>query len=756
MNSGETKITRTHPPLSVPAPGRTIFSCVEQRAVPIRTAIEITSRALNGRVSLDEYRKSYDSRFSPVSVQRSSEEIAERVAKNLVNQWLLAGLSGDLSSGGSLSDAEAWFLGLHSRGHTVFSTKLARDAELLALRELSSVKLDHDFLDLLPYILEPHGPGSRLTAMKDPSTKAAWRAKRETGVFYTPADVTEYMVGRLYQESGHKVGGASFFDPCCGSGAFLVAGLLYAKRAEGATFDALEQISKHFFGVDISEAAIEACAFTLLAHSMSSVKSRGITPWAAWHLIRMNLAPVDALGLTTKNAPASILDELKEKRMAVQRTLFSDGAFRVEAFKAPVQKPVSLDLFSTEGRPQYSLGELFPGFDSGFDLLAANPPYADLGQREDFDELSTRFESLPEGSSTANLFPLFIEMMWRFTKDSLSAATVVVPLSIAYHQGKQYRACRKALSRHGGNLDFAFFDREPHALFGEDVKTRNCILFRMAGKNVDRDLPANIRSGGLQRWTSRTRDTLFKNTRFFPLGRIEISQFVPKIGSLEETVAYSNIERSRQAEARAPTLWCSSGRATLAQTVALPEKSLDLFVASTAYNFINVFRSLDYSDDRSLLSTNPVYRLSFRSSEERDAAFAILSSRITYWLWQVECDGFHVTQKFLERLPFTLPGKEISALAKLGSMLWGAVKSSPILSINSGKRTLAYPATSFASVLDQIDEIILKTMGIDPGFSKTLKEFIRKIVVVDDGDVRREKQKKRMADINIHERVAQL
>jgi len=30
----------------------------------------------------------------------------------------------------------------------------------------------------------------------------------------------------------------------------------------------------------------------------------------------------------------------------------------------------------------------------------------------------------------------------------------------------------------GGTWRCAFFDREPHALFGEDVETRNAILFR--------------------------------------------------------------------------------------------------------------------------------------------------------------------------------------------------------------------------------------------------------------------------------------
>ena len=41
-----------------------------------------------------------------------------------------------------------------------------------------------------------------------------------------------------------------------------------------------------------------------------------------------------------------------------------------------------------------------------------------------------------------------------------------------------------------------------------------------------------------------------------------------------------------------------------------------------------------------------------RREEHAEVVFAILSSRLTYWLWHVEGDGFHVGAWFVKQLPF--------------------------------------------------------------------------------------------------------
>jgi hypothetical protein len=72
---------------------------------------------------------------------------------------------------------------------------------------------------------------------------------------------------------------------------------------------------------------------------------------------------------------------------------------------------------------------------------------------------------------------------------------MVVPLSLACNESAQYQACRARIASAPGHWRFAFFDREPHALFGEDVKTRNVIVLwqRDHAADVVAVLPPNPR-----------------------------------------------------------------------------------------------------------------------------------------------------------------------------------------------------------------------------------------------------------------------
>ena len=61
------------------------------------------------------------------------------------------------------------------------------------MSHLKVVHIGDGLADLLPYVLDPHGPGSRASILKDPKTREARDAKRQKGVFYTPSDVANYM-----------------------------------------------------------------------------------------------------------------------------------------------------------------------------------------------------------------------------------------------------------------------------------------------------------------------------------------------------------------------------------------------------------------------------------------------------------------------------------------------------------------------------------------------------------------------------------
>ena len=579
--------------------------------------------------------------------------------------------------------------------------------------------------------------------MRDPTTRRARDAKRKSGIYYTPADVAEYMAtsvlaDHLFPER------LRILDPSCGTGVYFVALLntVCRQRHNDARFDRLAFAARCLYGFDISTLAIESSAFVLLCHCMPDVRRGGISPWAAWHALRLNLTATDALKLQAVGGTGLYADAAQDRQSIRDRLLDPSGGLispQTQNLPASGRKGTLFDLAAAdEGFP--SLGALFPEAGEGFDVLIGNPPYADLGPRSDYAALRQEYKSLRgEKQMTGNIYPLFIEMMWRMTRSSGSTSALVVPLSISYHQGEQYRACRQAMLSFGGRWRCAFFDREPHALFGEDVKTRNAILFRTERTDAPpRGKQAIIETGALRKWTSRTRDKLFSSINFTPLPRVNAVEGLPKLSGHDQARVFSMLA------ARTDNLrtLCSRCRTCRPYEATLPAEMPRVFVASTAYNFLNVFRSLTVEPDRGYpLSENTVHSLEFAHEETADLAFAVLSSRLTFWLWHVQGDGFHVAAWFIHNLPFgrsSFTAEQARALHKAAWALWTALQSHRIVSVNRGKQTIAYRPLACDDERDAIDDILLDAACLPKTFKPTLRDFVKKIVLVDGADKRRD------------------
>ena len=163
---------------------------------------------------------------------------------------------------------------------------------------------------------------------------------------------------------------------------------------------------------------------------------------------------------------------------------------------------------------------------------------------------------------------------------------MVVPLSLACSRRAQMTATRRAIMRSGGRWRFAFFDREPHALFGEEVKTRNAIVFR-AYTSGRPTTETSVETGPLRRWTSRQRATLFDTVDFTPLPGVPIAAGVPK---LDGDLCAGAYRRLRRQTVRLREL-CATIDSCPPQDAATQASGHHVFVAGTAYNFLNAFRS---------------------------------------------------------------------------------------------------------------------------------------------------------------------
>lgn len=424
---------------------------------------------------------------------------------------------------------------------------------------------------------------------------------------------------------------------------------------------AIEFATSKLTGYDISPQACDFAAFVIL----SQLAHHTQFPIDTWETIRRNIAARDA----TTNA-------FSPSKLGLRASVGVEGPLR----------------------------------------LICNPPYA---------VSSSEAPTFLDGQPTKSLYLPFVEMTWRVANCPDDAAVVVVPLSLAFNRSADHRRCRSAMAREGGEWTLLFFDRQPHALFGEEAKTRAAIAIRRPGP-----IPAEIRTSGLLKWTSRQRTAIFSERRAVSIGQTKIGRLIPKLGSSKEVDLYSALDGLRLQTTGRPHPTKAN-----ADEIVGSQLNADVFMAGTAYNFLNVFRNYpDQLSWRGTLSASGIHRLQCATMEEADAVTAILSARLTFWLWHVECDGFHVPTWFLTELPLLnlrLSPRVQHQLAILGREVWTGLQKDILTSVNGGRLTFAFRPTHVAEVRTEIDRLLLREVECCDSHVDMLRDFEQRVVSID-------------------------
>ena len=702
---------------SVPRPGSSLARATEARARYIRSAVDVVRQSLGRHNAVAAVRQElFGSRWlnEPLDPSDNADLLA---AWSLIGMRVVARSLGVLGREASLRDAEDWFLGRTNPGATLTSC-VSEQADAEAVRVLELATYDDQLQDLLPYILDAHGPGSRASVMRDPSTSKARMARRAAGVFYTPSDVAEYIVTQSLDALGPGARHPRVLDPACGSGVFLRAALGWGIRRD-PRLDRVRFVEQALFGIDINPLAVESACFVLLHDCLVGTDPpNSVSPWSLWHRIRCNLFVGDALSLSLAIATRDRSDILHDLRAAL-----------VSSYLPPSQHRLTTTLATTLFSENIDLGNVFPALGRGADAVVGNPPYASLGVRNDSIDLKHRFVSLPTGTiSKANCYPLFVEMMWQLACTGCHSSGMVVPLSIAHSTRQQMVRLRRSIMQSGGRWRFAFFDREPHALFGEEVKTRNTIVFR--SQRGGRPRSSSIETGPLRKWRSRQRKELFANVRYTPLVGYSILNGIPKLAGQDAAAVYS------QVTSRGKPLGeeCSAVASRLPAEATSPRPAMRVFVAGTAYNFLNVFRPhISLPPPLAPWSSSKLLALDFATEAKAACAFAILTSRLVFWLWRVTEDGFHVNRTFVVNLPLGQAVRDHTTrlrLAALGTELWHQIQAQQVVSVNGGRQSVAYRPHGSDPLREAIDKLLLATLRVPSTFVHYLSAFTRASVTV--------------------------
>ena len=689
--------------LAVPRRGHVLTTVSEEYGHPVRTAVAVLEDALQDE-ECARARHSCLRRGIPEPGAWVVRPDSELLGWTLVSAWLTGFATGQIAHGAGIEEGTQWFFdGAPDVDLTGLLPRRAVERTDEILAEFEDAR---GYLELLPYILDPHGPGSRLSVRRDAGTQKARDRKRAEGVYYTPADVADFMVRSCLEGFAENDTPPVILDPACGTAVFLRAALA-ALKSRWPDRDARRLAERYLFGTDIDPWALDAAAFVVLADCLMDSGSHDPPPLALWHRLRLNLACVDALRLDPPDREESEPPPY-------------DGGPAV----ACASRPLASDEESVFGE-RVPLSWLFPNLPATKMVIVGNPPYSSLGERGDLQRLRTTFSSLGANSGAASeMYPLFVEQMVRLAVGEQAAGTLVLPMSLASNVGRQFVNTRSLIGNTPGRWRFAFFDREPHALFGEDVKTRNAIVFWHRDR---KDCRTEIESGPLSKWRGDKRATLFGAIRFTPVAG-PIRSGIPKVDGAFQARAFESLavrwERFDHA--------CSS-ICRLPLERVLTNNGEAVFVGATAYNFLNVFLRPPSGalSAAHVLSEHPLHVVRFPNRQDAAAAFALLSSRLVYWWWHSTQDGFHVNGRFLAGLPFgtdAMSGTPRAALAACGERLWSLMRPAPIVSLNRGRSSLAYSPNGFDEERTEIDSILARLAGLEPAFIVELQRFTARTV----------------------------
>ena len=660
---------------SSPSPGRTIKNTIKEWAdnlILVRNNLinNASEMALSNDIKAF-YLSIFDRDLSSFEKQTVYYNFDEIASSAILSNWLMAVSTGSLLKDSSLFDALCWFLdsNQHEMKPEIKMWMLSVD-----ISSIQDLEYDERFLDLYPYILEVFETNDEIFL------KGSERlVKRKYGIYYTPSDVATFMVKNVAEKSECETALALWIDPACGSGIFLRSIMNYYLNErilpENDFNKFIDFFVTHIHGIDISKVAIQSTVFTILTYCLSLFKNPKITPWKEWKKIRGNLICFDSteiVGLSNDHSKGNVTD--------------LNDFINKESIRNVQMSP--------------SIIEIFPKAEKGFTHFITNPPYVKNAQNN-------------------AIFLDFIRMMWRFCNSESRSCGIVVPLSTVFNSGKKFVRLRDSISKINGDWYFGNFDRTPDSLFGDDVKTRNTIIFHAVSETKNDS--SSIFTTPLLRWNSRLRKEFLNKIQFTQINHLDISTLVPKIGSSLEMKIYEKFRDT-----------CS--HRTINQVISNNSYDVqyNLYAGKTSYNWLSIYPqnpniSLNDAQKHSTFNT-----ISLANEDELFLLFGLVSSRLSYWLWRVECDGFHLPKKLIKKLQnysHRLDSVEKNIISKNAALLWNEMRKKPIQSNNSGVTSISYCPYYAEEHLNVIDIVILKNLGFPQEYQVYFKEYIDELII---------------------------
>jgi len=529
-----------------------------------------------------------------------------------------------------------------------------------ALKNIAEHVTNPLFGSLLPYAIEllEYSEQELVTATRDRRDGIITCKKKNRGIYYTPLDVASYMVERCLNklskdsENGKELLKYRYADFSCGSGIFLLQ---------------------------------------ILRSIVSKTGISSVNEYVSF--VSTCLYGVDISNQAIDCAHYTLLSYIMKK------------VHKEKVDIAAILQVLSKNIVCADATNLDSYISAHPDFPQHFDCIIGNPPY--VGTSEANISKTTEI-------GRSNLFIPFVINLIDYSGEK-AVSSLVLPLSFCYNKQTGYIKMRNRIQGDKAKWYIENYDRSPDSLFGDDVKSRNCIVFRESNNEY------RLYTTGLLRWTSVNRSKfLLSEKQIVDISNYSINEYIPKLGTDIEKLSFSRIV----------------SQSTSLMNILSPVTSVKdghVFLKGTAYNWLCSYDHIPPGKDKdgTKYISKDLKCFSTKTPDELYFVLAVLNSTIAFWLWTVIGDGFHVTDKLLSSLGISkenISQNQYSSLVSLGREYSRKIVHYPTQSVNSGKIITSYDHLPLMEVIYKIDEQITNGLKLPKAFPDYLHDWYSNIV----------------------------
>jgi hypothetical protein len=539
-------------------------------------------------------------------------------------------------------------------------------------------------------------------------------------------------------------------DPTCGSGAFLFAALNVLHRLYEAVLESAEThastakhkgvrsildaagrhpnrdyfILKHatisnLYGVDIMAEAVEIARLRLFLKLVSQVEHRSEVeplPDLEFNILTGNIL-VGALTVDDVRDKADLLvaDEIEalsgvasgvsadyrefaRAQVAGDDEEFRKAKARLVATVADVRERLN-DWWHRADNPELTRSEYlnrtvpfhwfieFPSaFEAGgFDAVIGNPPYV-AGSKVPYSYSGFATDACPD------IYAACLERASAITAAG-GRLSMIVPISSQF--ADDFIPLRKAMRSRFEAIWVSTFDRRPDSLFGAYVGVRNSIW------TCANDASSEINVTKTNRWPLEYRPFLFESLRYFR--------------SSESLTAAGWSRASSPGLVRLLTEVRSKGTGSLATSTS-PTGTHNLYFKGNALYYLSVFIDPPpvIEPDGTPGTPTMMGKLRFHTKDERDAALAVLLSKVAFVWWGLTSDNLNVTVSGLASTPFDLAAVSSTGreeLSRLGRLLARELPKHLSTTVYRQRTVSRYVIPELRPITDQVDRLLASELS---------------------------------------------